>query len=963
MENFDNNNYNSEAEKIIQGSRSYEKTSKNKIKNIVKNLVQNTFKNEFSISNYQILKQINCERNEMNEKGIALNESQETVNIDNKKKLDIEEKKCNNVQGHKIQDFHEHPNFLQIHKDLIEKNNFIVRDDTKKKNNIIISPISSQKIDKFNIQDAIKELNNSFKKQKTNLTVDSVNVLSSDSYVFDPKNVVNGNKSLIENINNTNGLNSSKSTKNSNFLKNNYNNSNNNPFLIDLGDENNASESYSKDGRLIEIDNIKIPSHNFKAISSNNQFTGERDDSRNNNINENKKKNKNKTLKLDINFFKRKPIQITQSTNKKNNDTNDNNLNLNNRKNKAIQNQFNNLVPSEEEHDNYDNNRFDLENFNNNFIEDEEAELPLASQNKFSQQQLEIKEAYDINNMKNMNKNKQAKKEKELSEEELLQKKEIDPNYRMFNKYTIKDYQQELLDWMEKHSLGKYGGPRGGIISIPMGTGKTFSSLCKIMCDYNKFKRPSLVVVPKAILSVWIEELKKFFPASVGRYVLVCENKPTVLNNFEIDILKSVKIVLTTYPFVISMAKKHKIIDEVINKEKDRIVSIESRRIPKKEKNYTNMTGGKLMFNFVFENIFCDESSKFTNIRSLTFLSMMGLLSKKKWCLTGNIIMNKMEDVKSQLMFLGMKVFQIEEAQDLMKFIFYKKEIEKLIALPQKNILHVNLLFSQPEKYFYEYYRSSYKKAYEKNHEIFEEISCMLVVIMRFRQIAIHPLLVNNDKEKKQQNQGLINFEKIQSEIEVSLPTQTRLWLSQELNKTTSSTKVVQAVEILKKIPNDEKVIIFSFFKDSFNQIEHYLSLKRIKINYLKLTNDKKPAEREIIIQRFRDDPSIKVLFLTFSLGSYGLNLFCANNIIMMDLWWNFAVFDQAIARIYRNGQIRPVKIFVLMIEETIDYFMKELIDFKREILESLTLKKPIEKNKKQTRELFEKILYGADEN
>lgn len=36
--------------------------------------------------------------------------------------------------------------------------------------------------------------------------------------------------------------------------------------------------------------------------------------------------------------------------------------------------------------------------------------------------------------------------------------------------------------------------------------------------------------------------------------------------------------------------------------------------------------------------------------------------------------------------------------------------------------------------------------------------------------------------------------------------------------------------------------------------------------------------------------------------GSLGLNLTCANRVVLMDVWWNPAVENQAIDRVHRLG-------------------------------------------------------------
>ena len=598
---------------------------------------------------------------------------------------------------------------------------------------------------------------------------------------------------------------------------------------------------------------------------------------------------------------------------------------------------------------------------------DQKTPMPKYKKEDDSQNEFYLE---DQNNDINIYENSQNKKEDEIKkistkngletdQENNEEDQACNEKYRFFNKFSLKDYQIELLDWIEKKSLGKHGSPRGGIISIPMGTGKTFTTLCKIMMDYEKTKRPSLIICPKSIVSVWSEEIEKFFPEDEGKHLLVCENKTNLLKKFDIKLLNNVKIVITTYSFLLNMGKKREVIDKVISKQNDRITSIDLRRIPKKEPNYKDLYGDELLFEYIWENTVLDESHKVCNLKSKSFLTLMYLISKKKWCLTGNIIMNEKNDIKSQLMFLGMKIFQLDQISDFSEFLFYREDINKLLELPDKNIMEETLDFAEDEQLFYNYYKSSYRKAYEKNYEVFDEITCMLVTILRFRQLCIHPILINSTKRKGIKSQGTIDFNKISDDIEISMPQNIKNWLFNELNINTTSTKIKRCVEIIKKVPNDEKIIIFSYFKETFIQIEHYMKLIKVNANFLKLTNDKSLTERSRIIDQYRYDPSIKILFVTFSLGSHGLNLFCANNIIMMDIWWNFATTDQAIARCYRNGQKRNVNIWILLINDSIDLFMKQLCEYKKDILFSITQNRPVEKDKKQMRMLFEKILYA----
>lgn len=72
-------------------------------------------------------------------------------------------------------------------------------------------------------------------------------------------------------------------------------------------------------------------------------------------------------------------------------------------------------------------------------------------------------------------------------------------------------------------------------------------------------------------------------------------------------------------------------------------------------------------------------------------------------------------------------------------------------------------------------------------------------------------------------------------------------------------------------------------------------------------------AKRAIILDKFRETPGAKVLLASRGTGGVGLNLQHANVLIICGPWWKQPWQDQAVGRIYRAGQARPV--FVYMIE------------------------------------------------
>ena len=66
------------------------------------------------------------------------------------------------------------------------------------------------------------------------------------------------------------------------------------------------------------------------------------------------------------------------------------------------------------------------------------------------------------------------------------------------------------------------------------------------------------------------------------------------------------------------------------------------------------------------------------------------------------------------------------------------------------------------------------------------------------------------------------------------------------------------------------------------------------------------------------------------ALISSGLNLTACNNVILVDMWWNPALEDQAFDRAHRLGQTRDVHIYKLTIENTVEQRILSLQDGKR---------------------------------
>jgi superfamily II DNA/RNA helicase len=62
------------------------------------------------------------------------------------------------------------------------------------------------------------------------------------------------------------------------------------------------------------------------------------------------------------------------------------------------------------------------------------------------------------------------------------------------------------------------------------------------------------------------------------------------------------------------------------------------------------------------------------------------------------------------------------------------------------------------------------------------------------------------------------------------------------------------------------------------------------------------------------------------------LNLQAADTVINVDLPWNPAVLEQRISRVHRMGQKRPVQVYLLVTEDTLEEGMLNTLEAKREL-------------------------------
>ena len=145
------------------------------------------------------------------------------------------------------------------------------------------------------------------------------------------------------------------------------------------------------------------------------------------------------------------------------------------------------------------------------------------------------------------------------------------------------------------------------------------------------------------------------------------------------------------------------------------------------------------------------------------------------------------------------------------------------------------------------------------------------------------------------------------------------------------SSKLERLRELLEALmaEEDRKVVLFSEWTTMLDLIE--VDLNGLGINFVRLDGKVPQRKRQQLVAEFRKNPDCK-LFITTNAGSTGLNLQSANTVINVDLPWNPALLEQRIARAHRMGQKRPVQVYILVTEETIEEGMLNTLTMKHEL-------------------------------
>lgn len=138
------------------------------------------------------------------------------------------------------------------------------------------------------------------------------------------------------------------------------------------------------------------------------------------------------------------------------------------------------------------------------------------------------------------------------------------------------------------------------------------------------------------------------------------------------------------------------------------------------------------------------------------------------------------------------------------------------------------------------------------------------------------------------------------------------------------------AVEL---VANGHKALVFSQFVDFLTLLRE--ALDKVGVSYQYLDGATPATERTKRVAAFQAG-KCDLFLISLKAGGFGLNLTAADYVVITDPWWNPAAEDQAMGRAHRMGQLRPVTVYRLVLQGTVEEHIVGLHNDKRALAECI---------------------------
>lgn len=132
-------------------------------------------------------------------------------------------------------------------------------------------------------------------------------------------------------------------------------------------------------------------------------------------------------------------------------------------------------------------------------------------------------------------------------------------------------------------------------------------------------------------------------------------------------------------------------------------------------------------------------------------------------------------------------------------------------------------------------------------------------------------------------------------------------------------------------IDGGEKLILFAYLKDVVE------ALKAEFPDAVTVTGSDNITQKQNAVDSFQNDPDCKLIILNYKSGGTGLTLTAASRVGFIEFPWTYSDCEQAEDRAHRNGQKNAVNCYYFLGENTIDRYMYNVIQTKKDIANEVT--------------------------
>ncbi|MFC4309257.1 SNF2-related protein [Steroidobacter flavus] len=447
---------------------------------------------------------------------------------------------------------------------------------------------------------------------------------------------------------------------------------------------------------------------------------------------------------------------------------------------------------------------------------------------------------------------------------------------------TLRPYQQEGLGWLQFLRRCRLGG----ILADDMGLGKTVQTLAHLALEKEegRLTKPSLIVAPVSVIGNWQREIQQFAP-HLKQLTLHGSRRKELFSS-----IRNVDVVITAYP----------------------LLQLDSEVLTAQE----------------FYLVVMDEAQVIKNPRAKVSQAARALNSEHRLCLTGTPMENHLGELWSLIDFLqpGMlgdeRDFQrqyrtaIEKNNDRDRALSLSRRIAPFVLrrtkdavapeLPEKTQIIETIALDEKQRDFYDGVRlASHRRVRETIEEkgLARSQITVLDALLKLRQACCDPRLVASAEQPEE-----------------AVPSAKMDWLSNALPE---------------MIEEGRRILLFSQFTSMLALIEE--QMQELNIPYLLLTGDTK--DRMPLIERFQSG-AVPLFLISLKAGGTGLNLTAADTVIHYDPWWNPAVEAQATDRAHRIGQHKPVFVYKLIAQGTVEERIVRLQEQKHQLASQLYTEK-----------------------